>query len=176
MRELTPKSIRFWPLLLTVLVGDLVSKAIAEQYLLPPGMPRRILGDFFRLTLTHNDGGALGIPTGRVGFLILIVVSVILVVGLGLFYRRLPPDSSAPAVGLGLLIGGASGNLWSRVMVERGVIDFIDIGLGSLRFWTFNVADTGITVGAAVLAWWFWRTERDISECTDGPGNEDTPG
>jgi len=159
VKGLAPKAIRFWPPLLIVLVGDLVSKTIAERHLLPSGTPRRILGDFFRLTLTHNDGGALGIPTGRVGFLILIVVSAILVIGLGLFYRRLPPDSSTPAVGLGLLIGGAAGNLWSRVMVERGVVDFIDVGLGSLRFWTFNVADTGITLGAAVMAWWFWRTD-----------------
>lgn len=159
MSGLTPKAARFWPLLLIVLVGDLVSKAIAEHSLLPPGTPRRILGDFIRLTLTHNDGGALGIPTGRVGFLFLIVVSAILVVGLGFFYRQLPQDSTTPVVGLGLLIGGASGNLWSRVMVEEGVVDFIDMGVGSVRFWTFNVADTGITLGAAVLAWWFWRTE-----------------
>ena len=164
MRGLAPKASRFWPLLLIVLVGDLATKAIAEQRLLPPGTPRRILGDFFRLTLTHNDGGALGIPTGRVGFLALIVVSAFLIVGLGLFYRRLPPDSSTPAVGLGLLIGGAAGNLWSRLMVEQGVVDFIDIGLGSVRFWTFNVADTGITLGAALLAWWFWRTEGEKPE------------
>jgi signal peptidase II len=155
-----------------VLVGDLVSKAFAEQSLLPPGTPRRILGDFFRLTLTHNDGGALGIPTGRVGFLVLIVVSAFLIVGLGLFYRRLPPESSTPAVGLGLLIGGASGNLWSRVMVDRGVVDFIDIGLGSLRFWTFNLADTGITLGAALLGWWFWRTEGEKRGDAKGPGQE----
>lgn len=176
MRRSAPKAARFWPLLLLVLVGDLGSKMAAEQHLSPPGTPHRVLGDFLRLTLTHNEGGALGIPTGRIGFLFLIVVSAVLVVGFGVFYRRLHPDSSTPAIGLGLLIGGAVGNLWSRVMVEQGVVDFIDIGVGSLRFWTFNVADTGITLGATVLAFWFWRQEgregRTVGSGQEGDTND----
>ena len=157
MRPLSPKSVRFWPYLFLVLVADLVSKGMAERFLSPPGTSQTVLGNWVRLTLTFNRGGALGIPTGRVGFLVLIGVSVVLVIWLALFYRRLPKESTTPASGLGLLIGGALGNLWGRVMVEEGVVDFIDIGMGSLRFWTFNLADSGITIGAAVLGWWFWR-------------------
>ncbi len=60
-------------------------------------------------------------------------------------------------IGLALLIGGATGNLLDRMTSSRGVVDFIDVGLGGWRFYTFDVADAGITVGAALLAWAFWR-------------------
>jgi signal peptidase II len=62
------------------------------------------------------------------------------------------------AAALGLIAGGALGNLLDRLRWDRGVVDFVDIGLGSVRFWTFNVADVGITCGAVWLAWQLgWR-------------------
>jgi len=53
-------------------------------------------------------------------------------------------------VGVGLLIGGAIGNLIDRVAFGY-VLDFIDIGVGNLRFWTFNIADAGISLGIVIL-------------------------
>jgi signal peptidase II len=53
-------------------------------------------------------------------------------------------------VGIGLLIGGAIGNLFDRVAFGY-VLDFIDVGVGSLRFWTFNIADAGISLGIVIL-------------------------
>jgi signal peptidase II len=53
-------------------------------------------------------------------------------------------------VGIGLLIGGAIGNLIDRVAFGY-VLDFIDVGVGSLRFWTFNIADAGISLGIVIL-------------------------
>jgi signal peptidase II len=53
-------------------------------------------------------------------------------------------------VGVGLLIGGAIGNLIDRVAFGY-VLDFIDVGVGSLRFWTFNIADAGISLGIVIL-------------------------
>jgi signal peptidase II len=50
-------------------------------------------------------------------------------------------------------VGGRGGNLVDRIRSPLGVVDFIDIGLSSWRFWTFNVADSAVTVGAIVLAW-----------------------
>ena len=64
-------------------------------------------------------------------------------------------------VALGLAFGGAAGNLVDRFRSPQGVIDFIDIGLGEVRFWTFNLADSAVTVGALVLAWSLSREERE---------------
>ena len=61
---------------------------------------------------------------------------------------------------LGLAWGGAAGNLIDRFHSPQGVVDFIDIGVGDVRFWTFNVADSAVTVGALMLAWVLWREDR----------------
>lgn len=56
-----------------------------------------------------------------------------------------------------------------RLRSERGVVDFIDIGLGSYRFWIFNVADMGVIVGATLLGVLLWQRDRAADELTAGP-------
>jgi len=84
----------------------------------------------------------------RVGFII--TAGVVLVI-LGVLYRRTPESSSWSAMALGLITAGAVGNLVDRLVSSRGVVDFIDVGIGNARFWTFNVADAAITCGAVLL-------------------------
>jgi signal peptidase II len=67
------------------------------------------------------------------------------------------------AVSLAMIIGGALGNLLDRLMSSRGVVDFIDVGIGTWRFWTFNVADMAIDIGIALFAWTLWRAGRHSS-------------
>ncbi|MDQ6829695.1 MAG: signal peptidase II [Gemmatimonadota bacterium] len=55
--------------------------------------------------------------------------------------------------------GGAVGNLINRILSARGVVDFLDLGSGTARWPTFNVADIGVSVGAVLLAWVLWREE-----------------
>ena len=57
---------------------------------------------------------------------------------------------------LALIAGGALGNLLDRLRSVRGVVDFIDVGIGDSRFWTFNVADSGVTCGAILLMLVLW--------------------
>jgi signal peptidase II len=64
-------------------------------------------------------------------------------------------------VALALAWGGAAGNLIDRFRSPPGVVDFIDIGYGNVRFWTFNVADSAVTVGALILAWSLSREDND---------------
>jgi signal peptidase II len=64
-------------------------------------------------------------------------------------------------VALGLAWGGAAGNLIDRFRSPHGVVDFIDIGYGDVRFWTFNVADSAVTIGALILAWSLSREDHD---------------
>jgi len=84
--------------------------------------------------------------------------------GLLLLYRRTPPDARLRAAALALVAGGALGNLLDRLRSPLGVIDFIDVGIGDSRFWIFNVADIGVTVGALLLALVLWREENSAKE------------
>ncbi|HTI64425.1 MAG TPA: signal peptidase II, partial [Gemmatimonadaceae bacterium] len=75
-------------------------------------------------------------------------------------YRTSAPGDTLRVLALGLACGGAAGNLIDRFRSSNGVVDFIDIGVGDVRFWTFNVADSAVTVGAIVLAIVLWREDR----------------
>ena len=68
------------------------------------------------------------------------------------WYRSTPSGALMLPAALALIIAGALGNAWERVFSPHGVVDFIDIGIGASRFYTFNVADIGITLGTVLLA------------------------
>ena len=70
---------------------------------------------------------------------------------LGVLYRKKGQSDRRRAVGVALVVGGAIGNLVDRLRSGAGVVDFIDLGVADVRFWTFNIADVGITLGALVL-------------------------
>jgi signal peptidase II len=74
---------------------------------------------------------------------------------------------------LGLAWGGAAGNLIDRIRERLGVVDFIDIGVGTVRFWTFNVADSAVTIGALLLAWVLWHEDRRRNVGVPAPVNTD---
>lgn len=67
---------------------------------------------------------------------------------------------------LALVTGGAIGNLLDRLQSARGVVDFIDAGVGAHRFWTFDIADAGMTVGAVLLAILLSQGERARKEAS----------
>lgn len=95
---------------------------------------------------------------------ILATVALIALGVLSLLYRRPHPDAAAQAIALGLVWAGAGGNLWDRLRSARGVVDFIDVGLGGWRFWIFNVSDMAITLGAAWLAILLERRSHGLRE------------
>ncbi len=150
--RLSPKSTAFWSVMFVVLATDVASKRLAVQELSPGHLPHRVIGDYLRLTLAYNPDAAMGLslgPFSRIGF----TLTAIAVLGLlAVLYRRVAEDEWRPALALGLISGGALGNLADRVTSSLGVVDFIDIGLGGSRFWTFNVADACILCGAVLLA------------------------
>ena len=142
--------------LVPVLLVDRVTKALALAHL-PPGIPRGIVGEAVRFTLVFNRNAAMNLtlgPWSRWGFAIIAVIGVVVMLRL----LRLSAQSDwLRAAVLGLISAGAIGNLIDRLRWDRGVIDFIDVGIGSHRFWIFNVADAGVTVGALLLALVFSR-------------------
>jgi signal peptidase II len=159
LRALRPGGRTFWALLLLVLVPDVLTKAWAERALVPRHVPHEVIGDVLRFTLSYNPGAAFGMSVGSMSRVFFGVLAV-LVIGLMLNVTRdLVRESRLAAIGLPLVIGGAIGNLLDRVRSDAGVVDFIDIGVGSVRFWTFNVADMGVTVGAACLVLALWQAD-----------------
>ena len=69
-------------------------------------------------------------------------------------------DESWKLFALGLICGGAIGNLIDRLRWSQGVVDFVDVGIGEHRFWVFNVADSAVSVGAILLVLILWAEER----------------
>jgi signal peptidase II len=75
---------------------------------------------------------------------------------------------------IGLVCGGAVGNLIDRIRSPRGVVDFIDVGVGDFRWPTFNVADMAVSVGAFLLAWVLWGEERSQAPVVAAASVSDT--
>ena len=152
MPQLAPKSRIFWPLALAFLCADCATKRAAVELLSPAYISHDVLGDVVRFTLAYNRGAAMSIPVGDGARPLLVVATMIALALIASLYRSAAPHDRAIAAASALLVGGALGNLLDRMMSTRGVVDFIDVGVGTHRFWIFNVADVGVTVGTAALA------------------------
>lgn len=154
------KARAFWPLFSVLLLTDCATKRLAESHLVPVHSPREIVGDVVRFTLAYNPGAAFGFSVGPASRWFFTIVALGMT---GLFfhwYFKAESHDRSFAVALALVAGGALGNLMDRLRSARGVVDFIDIGVGDVRFWTFNVADAALTVGAVLLATILWQRDQ----------------
>ena len=137
-----------------VLLVDRVTKLLAEQHL--EGRPPIELLPGVRLAFTTNPGGAFSIGGGAP----LVFVSATLIVSAVIVATAARHTHTLTSVALGLVLGGAIGNLADRVLRGPGlrgrVVDFIDVGAWPV----FNVADSAIVIGAILLAWSGLRGER----------------
>ena len=131
---------------------------------LAPGQSVNVLGDTLRLVFSENNGGLFGLFRGQAvvfGLVSLVVVGVIVL------YHARAGGSLYLSITLGLLLGGAVGNLIDRLRLGY-VVDFVDAGIGSLRWYTFNVADTGISFAIILLlaaSLWPSVARRDGGPC-----------
>ena len=119
-----------------------------------------IIGDYLRLTFIYNPGAAFGIHLGPYSRAIFLVLSVIALVALGAMYWATPARDKVRLTSISLSCAGAIGNLIDRIRSERGVVDFLDVGIGDLRWPVFNVADIAVTTGAIFLALSLWREDQ----------------
>jgi len=158
--RIVPKALAYWIALSAITLVDFVSKRLAESRL-SLHTPHDVAGEWVRMTLTYNTGAAMNVSLGDFSRPGLSLVAVVMLVILHRMYRALPSRDRFQALALGLVSGGALGNLLDRVRSARGVVDFIDVGTSGWRFWTFNVADFGVTVGAGLLAVIFMRRPTD---------------
>ncbi len=136
----------FAGLAIAVVVADQLTKAWLVSFL-GPGQSTAVVDDLIRLVHSRNAGGLFGLLQGQA--LPFAALSIV-VMGLILAYHARSGRSPYLTVTLGLLLGGAIGNLIDRVRLGY-VVDFVDAGIGSLRWYTFNVADASISLAIVLL-------------------------
>jgi signal peptidase II len=159
----------FWSVAGSVIVLDLITKALAVRFLTPPHIPHRIIGDLVRFTLAYNPGAAFSMSLGAYSRYYFGAFAVIALGILWRLYRLSLATERIRIFALALAWGGAAGNLIDRFRARASVVDFIDIGVGNVRFWTFNVADSAVTIGAILLALVLWREDAAAARVTE-PG------
>ncbi len=159
--------LRLWLILIVGLAADLLSKNWAVGHLNPAGPNPEvvIIPNYFRFVLAYNDGAVGGIFGGHTIFLVLISILALFFL-FGLFISSKP--SHWPChIALGLMIGGALGNIYDRLFNDGRVVDFIDINLHFKFFdpWpTFNIADMLLCVGVGILMVHMFRQGRISDE------------
>jgi signal peptidase II len=137
---------------LSVLALDrLTKRLIAQRLTLHDSI--QVIPGFFRIIHTENPGAAFGLfadsPTPwKVALLILFSVIALLIV-FALLWKN-SHRLTTTGVGLSLVLGGAIGNLWDRI-VSRHVVDFLLFYIGRYQWPAFNLADSAIVVGAGLL-------------------------
>ena len=135
---------------------------LGARALLDPDRPIRVIPGFFDLKLSYNSGGAFGIlPDWAPLFILAALVAVYAIVRL----RRTGDGPRTLSIGLGLLMGGAIGNLIDRLSSRFGeVTDFLSFHIsisGKTYAWpTFNAADIGIVAGAATMLVYVYVIEK----------------
>jgi signal peptidase II len=137
-------------------------------------IPVRVVGDWLLLRLVYNPGAAFGINVGEHSRWVFMALALIALVVLGAMAQRTHSSQWFRLTALGLVCGGAVGNLLDRIRSSQGVVDFIDVWIGPFHWPTFNVADIAVTCGALALAAAFWQEGRQghvpAGEPADAPG------
>jgi len=122
-----------------------------------------VIPQIFNIVHAENPGAAFSMLAGAppiVRAVLLIGVSLVVMTIVGVMLWRLPKNSGALlSTSLALVFGGAFGNLWDRVF-RGSVTDFLQVFIGSYEFPAFNVADSAITIGAALLVIDLLRTRK----------------
>jgi signal peptidase II len=132
-----------------ILIFDFLTKRLVLGHAETLQQRVEVLGDFFRLAYVRNPGAAMGLfPVGRS---VLITVSILATILLVFLFLHTQVRWRVRRAALAAITGGALGNLVDRIFYDGLVIDFIDIGIRNHRFYTFNVADMGVTLGGLVL-------------------------
>jgi signal peptidase II len=158
----------FWAAAVLVVVLDLATKLVAEAtLLLTPGIP--VIGDWFQLRLVYNRGAAFGLHVGPYSRWVFFGVAVVAVLVLNRMSVQTSIGDRFRQLALGLVAGGAAGNLIDRIRSSRGVVDFLDVGIGSLRWPTFNVADIAVSCGGIALAIALWREDHRRARAESAP-------
>ena len=151
----------FMPILALGLPLDQLTKVLV-QLKLPLGSQVPLIPGLLNLVHIHNKGAAFGLLSGwsaAYAWLFFVATTGLVLGVLGYLLWRLPDDHWPAALGYSLIMTGALGNLIDRVRLGE-VVDFIDIYWGRYHWPAFNVADSLVCVGTALLVWVIIRDEK----------------
>jgi signal peptidase II len=150
---------------IVIVVLDQVTKALVrtnvplhESVTVVPG-----LVDFTHVRNTGAAFGFLDVVDFPFKTVALAVIATMALIGVGLYALSLSHHQLLARVGLALIIGGAAGNLIDR-LVEGSVVDFVDVYWRTWHFWAFNVADSAISIGVALMILDMLRVGTDASK------------
>lgn len=132
---------------------DQASKHYAANYL-PKDRMDTYLYDMLRIGYTENTGAFLGMGSGLSAehrFWLFSVFAGLLLIGLFIWLLVSNPVSIGSVTGFALIISGGASNLYDRIVNDGAVIDFLNIGISSLRTGIFNIADMAILAGAVLI-------------------------
>ena len=145
------RRLELWVPLLVVALDQLTKWLVRVRVPLHDSV--QVIPNLLDITHVRNTGAAFGFLNG-VDFpgktLLIGVVAVVALIGVALYSGTLSNQQLLPRLGMALIIGGAAGNLIDRIVIGS-VVDFVDAYWGTFHFWAFNVADSAITVGVAVM-------------------------
>ena len=150
MTEPTSRGTPRWPLFISLAIGVVILDQVTKAWLvsmLEPGESLSIIGDLLRLVHGQNDGALFGLFSDSATLFGIVSLGV---VGLIVWYHGNSGRNTLLSIALGLLLGGAIGNLIDRLRLGY-VVDWVDMGIGDLRFYTFNVADAAISCSLLLL-------------------------
>ena len=136
---------------IVLLLDRMAKRAVANDIALHDSVT--VIPGFFHLTHVQNTGAAFGLfaessAQWKVGALVSFSVIALIIVS-ALLWKNSHAISTT-TIGLSLILGGATGNLWDRMMTGH-VVDFLDFNIGSYHWPAFNVADSAIVIGAILL-------------------------
>jgi signal peptidase II len=129
-----------------IVLVDQVAKALVTTAL-DPGQSASIVGDLVRVVFGQNTGALFGLFKDNA---VMFGVVSLAVIGLIVVYHARSASTAYLTLTLGLLLGGAIGNMLDRLRLGY-VVDFVDVGIGTTRVYTFNVADSAISLAILLL-------------------------
>jgi signal peptidase II len=146
-----PRRLEIW-LPIFVVALDQLTKAMVRA-MLPLHESVSIVPGLVDFTHVRNTGAAFGILNAAdfpFKTAVIAVIATAALIGVGLYAASLAHHQLVARIGLALIIGGAAGNLLDR-LIAGSVVDFVDVYWHGYHFWAFNVADSAITIGVAVM-------------------------
>jgi signal peptidase II len=154
----------YYLLALIVILIDQWTKWLVVRYMeLGESIP--IIGNVLYITSHRNRGAAWGMLQGQ--FWLFYMITIIVVIGLVFYIQRLPREQKWFGIALGLMLGGALGNFIDRVF-RKEVVDFIHTYIFSYSFPVFNVADSALCIGVALIFVQTFFEEKKRKGMSDG--------
>lgn len=144
----------FWFTMIGVWIIDRLIKVLVQTHLIP-GETLVVIPKFFHLTFVLNPGAAFGLLAGRAW--ISIITALVVVCGVIYVQFRIPRQEKWTRLALGMVGGGALGNLYDRLVNGGRVIDYLDFQVWSF---VFNFADSMIVIGVGLLLLLFYWEEK----------------